>query len=444
MTEQPNTEQAYCVIGAGPAGICAAKHLSQWGLPFELVEREDDIGGTWNYGRSCCRVYETVHLLTSRKLTEYTDYPMPTNWPDFPNRAMLQEYLRSYVDHFDLRRHMKFNTSVTSITPTKDEAWDVKFESGKVQRYRGVFVATGHLWDPVYPAYSGRFSGTTLHAANYRSSDILRHRRVLIIGAGNSGCDIAVEAAQVGLRALHSSRRTYYCMPKYFLGHPMDQIEEFLLRLRLPSRIPRLVDRAVNYAVSGRLVDPVSVEEPDRLALSRPDKFEQQIVFNDLLPHYIRHGDIVSKPRVESFDGDQVIFADGTRESVDVVIYATGYKTSFPFIDEAILNMQNGYPKLYLHIFPPAFENLFLIGLAHPNGGIWQMAEQQCRLVMSYLWAKSNKRKAAARFDSTKQRYLKRNAQSSPPPDSGMRYYIGVERFRYAGELSRLARELFA
>ncbi len=193
----------YCIIGAGSSGITAAKNLKQLGIAYDVFEREDGVGGNWYYGKPNSSVYRSTHLISSKPLTEYTDFPMPKEYPDYPSHAQVLAYFQAYVKHFDLERDIQFNTAVERVVPA-DDCWDVTLSTGETRRYRGVIIANGHNWDPKIPTYPGTFNGVSLHSSDYKTTDVLREKRVLVIGAGNSGCDIAVEAAQNAAQTYHN------------------------------------------------------------------------------------------------------------------------------------------------------------------------------------------------------------------------------------------------
>ncbi len=198
MTDSGELSETYCIVGAGASGLTALKNLREAGIPAEGIEREDDVGGNWYYGRPSSSVYRSAHLISSKSLTEYPDFPMPADWPEYPSQQQVQQYFRAYADHFKLREAIRFNTSVTRIEPADAAAthWIVTLSTGEQRRYRGVIIANGHHWDPNWPQYPGQFHGPVLHSSQYKTPDVLAEKRVLVIGAGNSGCDIAVESGQ--------------------------------------------------------------------------------------------------------------------------------------------------------------------------------------------------------------------------------------------------------
>src|SRR5919204_1914903 len=332
--QQIDRTQRYCVIGAGAAGLTAAKNFLDHGFEVDVIEREDDVGGNWYYGKPNSSIYRSVHMISSKRYSQYPDFPMPERWPTYLNRELALEYLRSYARAFGLYDHISFNTTVEQVTPTTDEsAWDVKLSTGEVRRYRGVIVANGHLWAPRIPRYPGEFSGTVLHSSEYKEPDVLRGRRALVVGAGNSGCDIAVESCLHAARTFHSTRRGYTFWPKFMLGQPSDHLYEIVLRLRLPLSVRRMLAHLGQWIFLP--------ENPERYGLQRPRHrmFEEHFLVNSTLLYHLGHGDIIAKPDIQRLDGTRVIFQDGTSEDIDVIVYGTGFHLNvFPFIDRKYLN----------------------------------------------------------------------------------------------------------
>ncbi|MCU0265056.1 MAG: NAD(P)-binding domain-containing protein [Actinomycetia bacterium] len=389
----------WCVIGAGAHGLPAVKALLERGIPVQGYERESDVGGNWNADAASSRVYSSTHLISSKPFTSYPDFPMPDEYPDYPHHRLVLEYFRRYADHFGLRPHIAFGTEVESVEPVgAGAAWDVTVRDAAggraTSRFAGVVVANGHNWNPKVPEYPGQssFAGQILHSASYKGPEVLRGRRVLVVGAGNTGCDLAVESAQQAAATWHSTRRGYYYNPKYVNGRPSDQIADTLLMLRVPLALRRL-----GFGLTQRLV----VGDYAKIGLRRPDHkfFETHPVVNSLLAYYVGQGDITPKPDIDRFDGTGVVFSDGSRVEVDVVLFCTGYLVRFDFLDaHAHLNWRDTHPHLYLHVFTPQHDNLFVSGLIQPDSGQWCLAHWQGVLIASYVEARRDRPEAAARF----------------------------------------------
>lgn len=426
-------DRPFCILGAGSSGLAAARHLKAVGIAFECLEREDDVGGNWYYGRPASSVYASTHTISSKRLTEYRDYPLPDDYPEFPSHRQILDYLRDYARHHELYGHIQFNTEVRWIEP-EQAAWSVQLADGTTRRYRGVIVANGHNWDPRWPEYPGSFDGIVLHSSQYKTPDVLRDRRVLVVGGGNSGCDLAVEGAVHGQRALHSTRRGYHVLPKFFRGKPIDQCGELLLWMRMPLAVRRLAGAAVSRLVLG---------PPARTGMRPADHrlFETHPVINSQIHHHLGHGRLELRPDLQRLLGNRVRFVDGQEDEVDVILYATGFKISFPFMDPAHLNFVDGAPQLYLNIFHPRRDDLFCIGLIQPDSGQFGLVDDQACVVARYLEGLQRGTRGATRL---------RDDKKGPPPDlsariryvDSPRHRLEVEHHSYRRRLGRLKRRL--
>jgi cation diffusion facilitator CzcD-associated flavoprotein CzcO len=419
----------FCIVGAGSSGLAAAKNLRQLGIAVDVLERQDEIGGNWCYGKPNSRVYASTHTISSKRLTEFTDFKMPAHYPPFPHHSQVLEYLRAYAAQFGLFDAIEFETTIERIEPAGRE-WFVTLAGGQRRRYAGVVVANGHNWDPRWPDFPGTFAGRIMHAAEYKTPDVLRGQRVLVVGAGNTGCDIAVESALHAAQTFHSTRRGYHFIPKFLFGRPSDVMHEKLLRLGLPHALRRLIVRSILRLAVGDL---------RRYGLPEPDHelFASHPIINSQLPYYVAHGRIVPKPNVAHLCGRHVRFDDGSEEAIDLIVYATGYRTSMPFLDPQYLNVRDGRPHLYLNVFHPHYDNLYFIGLIQPDSGQFGLVDYQSQLMANFV--------VAARTGSPAAEALRRAkaAACSVAPKSPHRYLdtprnvLEVEHFTYRHQLQR-------
>jgi hypothetical protein len=377
---------AVCVIGAGGSGLATIKNLRELGFAVDCYERETSVGGAWNWRHDRSPVYAGTHLISSRPLTEFPDFPMPDTWPDYPNHAQLLSYLERYSAHFGLGEHIWFGTEVVSVTPVGDGRWDVTTRStgggsSRVQRYSAVVVANGHNWSPKLVAHDGvdSYRGQLIHSSAYKDPAQLRGRKVLVVGGGNTGCDIAVEAAQQATTVWHSTRRGYWYAPKYILGRPADQVNALAFKLRLPLRLRQFI-----YHHTVRL----TVGDVTRFGLPAPDHrpYESHPIVNSQLVYYAGHGRIIPVPDIARFDGMSVELADGRRVDPDLVVLATGYLPRFEFLAPELLDQDaDGRPDLHLHAFARRHPTLAVVGLLQPDAGLFPLAHWQSVAVAKWL-----------------------------------------------------------
>jgi dimethylaniline monooxygenase (N-oxide forming) len=370
-----------CVIGAGSSGIAAAKALHERGIPFDCFEKSDRVGGNWVFGNrnGMSAAYRDLFINTSRPRMEYSDYPMPTSYPDFPHHTHIAAYFDKYVDHFGFRDEITFQTGVERAALDGDGTWRVDLDTGETRSYDALLVANGHHWNPRWPepAFPGseRFTGVKLHAHSYRDNSIFDSKRALILGMGNSAMDIAVEASYVAERTYLAARAGVWIIPKYIFGKPVDQI-------RNDPRVPFKVRQRLIHQLIKNYSGP-----PERYGLPKPNhRFgEAHPTISGRILDRIQHGTITPKPNIDSFEGSLVKFLDGSSEEVDVVVYCTGYKITFPFFDEDFISAPDNRIELFRRVFHPEIPNLFFIGLLQPLGAIMPLAEAQGAWVGDYL-----------------------------------------------------------
>ena len=360
-------------------GLATARALQAQGLPFTVFEAHDDVGGLWDIRNPASTVYDSAHLISSKRMTEFTEFPMRDAVAPYPRHDEVRRYFGEITDHFDLRRQIEFRTRVRSLVKSAD-GWEVTTSRDGVETTRSVTavcIATGTLHHRHQPSLPGRFTGTLLHSADYKSPALFTDRRVLIVGCGNSGADIAVDAVRYAASVDISLRRGYHFLPKFVKGRPIDTLGGLV---KLPRRLKQAVDG---------LIVRLLVGSPTDYGLPAPDHrlYESHPVLNSLLLHHLGHGDIRARRDVAAVGGQSVRFADGEAGEYDVIVQATGYVLHYPFIDRSHLAWPEGAPapRLFLNAMHPQDDSLFLMGMLEASGLGWQGRYEQARLVAAYL-----------------------------------------------------------
>ncbi|MFA6303480.1 MAG: NAD(P)-binding domain-containing protein [Legionella sp.] len=425
-----NSSPRICVIGAGPCGLTTVKNLQEQGLTNVCVfEKGAQIGGNWVYDENNehSSIYETTHIISSRGWSQFEDFHMPWEYPDYPSHVQVLSYFQNYAKHFGLESFIQFNTSVLKANQTIDKKWLIVYENEKgihEEIFDYLFVANGHHWDPLLPTYPGTFTGEMMHAHAYKKSAQFKNKKVLVVGGGNSGCDIAVEISRQNPASYISLRRGYHIFPKFILGKPADSA---FVKLRwLPAWLRQPIIAMTLKVVQGRY---------SKNKLMKPDcgPLEAHPTINSELMYFIRHGKIKVRPGIERFSDKTVYFTDGTAEEFDTVIFATGYKISFPFFDKQVLDFSEALRvPLYRKMMHPDYENLYFIGLFQPQGCIWPLADFQAKIA-SRIIAGSLKRPKHLHAKIAKE--LKRPHYRFK---AHTRHAIEVDYHQFRKELSRM------
>ncbi len=426
-----------CIIGAGASGLAVAKTLVERGIAFDVLERESDLGGLWNASTHAGLVYESTHLVSSRDSTGWADFPMKVEaYPDYPSHERVLGYFRDYVRAFGIGPHLRFNTTIERVTPTAQGGYDVQVRGEPApRRYDTVVVASGHHEIPRQPTYPGTFAGEIMHSRDYRSSRQLRDKRLLVVGAGNSACDIIRDGVHAsGAKVVMSMRRPTWFVPKFMLGFPTHDVVAVAEMLMTP--LPRVVKRWVHQLGLWLLQGP-----PWRYYLPQPTHWLDQAhpTMSDDIPRFAAHGRLIVKPEIARFEGHDTVFVDGTRETVDMVVYATGYEPTIPFLDPALYRAQEGRSPLYLSLAHPQHQGLFFAGLVQANGSIWRLAAAQGEVI-----ARTIASKAAAPAEHAAFYARAASAGAHPSRDANFvqseRHTLEANYYDYARALKREAR----
>lgn len=351
------------VIGGGPGGLAVAAALREQGVRALVLERSGHVGASWR------RHYDRLHLHTIRRWSALPGLAMPRRFGRWVSRDDMVRYLEKYAEHHELE--VVTGVEVSRIDRTGDgTGWQLSATGGRVLTGRAVVVATGFNHTPKIPSWPGRegFTGELVHAAEYRSPAPYEGKDVLVAGIGNTGAEIAVDLAEGGAsRVRIAVRTTPHIVRRSTAGWPA-QATAVLVR-RLPVR---LVDRA------GRLMCRVSVPDLTAQGLPRPATGLYSRVREGAIPvqdvglvNAVKTGRVVPVAAVESFDGDAVVLADGSRATPDAVIAATGYERALEgLVGHLGVLDPRGRPVVHGARTPDGAPGLYFTGFTNPISGM--------------------------------------------------------------------------
>ncbi len=421
-----------CIIGAGPSGITAAKALKEKNIAFDCYEKGSKIGGVWRYNNDngLSAAYKTLHINTNRNVMAYSDFPMPTDFPMFPHHSHIISYFELYAAHFDINTHIIFNTTVQKVEPQKVGNYLVTLDNGIEKEYSHVMVANGHHWNPRFPepSFPGTFTGEVIHSHNYREVEQVLGKNVLVVGMGNSAVDIACEAARSHSGdVVISTRSGAHVTPNWIWSIPFDNLAN-PLTAKLPLWLQRRFLSVTLWLARGKQED-YGVPKPKRPLLS-----EHPTLSQDLL-NITGRGLIKFKPNISKFEGKTVHFEDGSTQDFDIIVYATGYKVTFPFLKHinAFDIEESNDIRLYKKVIHPDYDNLYFIGLMQPLGAIMPLSEIQSRWVAKLIKGEKilpNKSSMLASIAKVTADLKKRYKASA-------RHTLQVDFHAYKGEIER-------
>ncbi len=379
MIHKRHPIQTIAVIGAGAAGLAALKALREEGLDPAAFEAAAEVGGVWRYYETApgggSPAYRSLSANTSARMLAFSDFPMPHDLPDFPTRAGVLQYLNDYADHFDLRRCIRFNSRVEKIELAEDNRWALHFqlETGLPRLFDAIVVASGFYREPRWPALPGldSFRGRVMHSCDYQGPEHFAGQRVVVIGAGSSGSDIAAEISENAAHVELAAKSGVWFTPLYVNGRPADYSLTRLAQLMPPRLRTRFLRRMLlkTYQELGL--------KPETLALPPLDLERTRVSPGMRILAQLRLGRVSLKPGVACIEADGVVYADGTRSPADGLVMATGYTAVFPFMPATY----NRVAELYRHVFPADISNLAFIGMNRVTGAVFSVSEMQARWV---------------------------------------------------------------
>ncbi|XP_038614333.1 dimethylaniline monooxygenase [N-oxide-forming] 1 [Tachyglossus aculeatus] len=381
------------IIGAGVSGLTSIKSCLEEGLEPTCFERSDDIGGLWRFtehveeGRAS--LYKSVVSNSCKEMSCYSDFPFPEDFPNYVPNAQFLEYLRMYAKRFNLLKNIQFKTVVCSVKKRPDFStsgqWDVITKrEGKEETavFDAVMVCTGFLTYPYLPLDSfpgiNKFKGQYFHSRQYKYPDIFKDKRVLVIGLGNSGADIAVEASRIANKVFLSTTGGGWVMSRVFdSGYPWDMVFTTRFQNLVRNTLPTVV---LNWMI-GKMMNKWFDHANYGIIPENRTQFKEPLL-NDELPSCIITGKVLIKPAVREVKENSVLFQNTPNEEpIEVIVFATGYTFAFPFLDESLVKVENNQASLYKYIFPAHLEKptLAIISLVKPLGSMVPTSEVQAR-----------------------------------------------------------------
>ncbi|KAI1105700.1 FAD/NAD(P)-binding domain-containing protein [Jackrogersella minutella] len=440
------------VVGLGPAGLTALKTLREEGFNVVAFERRERIGGLWSFSNNptfTSALDETV-CNVSKFISGFSDYPVAKDCPPYPTAPEIQEYFNCYASHFNLHDHVRFNTTVNKVTRSmNDDAWDVHItnpDGDAVQSFDKVVFGHGCDSVPVWPTLPNRdiFKGVVMHSQAYKNPEHFRGKKVLVVGIGNTACEISLSLRKHVDRLYQSYRRGKIMISRYLdNGVPMDvNFSWSTLRLKyfLDEKLPWLMASIADRVMINKMISDATRSEPASSGLSRGERLKRAgrkvwedwrllpgpsmahtnpTVQEDFIPA-LHEGDIIPVRGFKDFVGDhQVLLGDNTVVEVDVVIFCTGYDLDFSIMPELEMDGAGGLPprrascqsddeevdqdgavdedrdgrkkahlpRLFQMIFPPRWASsvAFLSWMA-PQENVWCVCEL-ASMAIAQIWA---------------------------------------------------------
>lgn len=345
------------VIGAGAAGLSAAKHLIDAGCDVTVFELGSQIGGLWVYenDNGLSPAYASLHLNSENRVTAYKDFPFPEEAPLYPDHQAVAQYLQAYADRFDLRRLIRFGARVMSVRP----GWTVTLADDTTERFDAVVVASGHQGVPKHPPFAAEFTGEYLHAHAYRTPERFRDKDVLVIGVGNSACDIAADICTVTASTTMVARSPVLFMPRMVLGVPTSRVLARIEKPWMPWPLRRRIREWIARVAHGRM---------EQWGFTTPTTRTHPAGHHLLMAQFI-WGRVRARPGIAAVSGQDVRFVDGTSARYDTIIAATGYDVDLPFLSPELSPVRGHWLDLYRRVVRPGVLGLFFVGFFNVTGG---------------------------------------------------------------------------
>ena len=425
-TAQPVGTRRVAVIGAGAAGLCAARHLLDRGVEVIVYELGTCIGGLWvfNNDNGIAPAYQSLHLNSEARVTAYRDYPFPEDGPLYPDHRQVRGYLESYAGNIGVKPHIRFNARVVDVAPLAGDRWRVKLADGGGGDFDAVVVGSGHQSAPSHPGWRKDFTGDYLHSHSYRIPEPFRGKRVLVVGMGNSAVDIASDICVVTESTTISARSPVLVMPRMLFGVPTSRVLGKLEKSWMPWPVRRSIREVLTRIVHGRM---------EQWGFTTPKSRTHPTSHPCLMSHFVWDR-IKAKPGIESVNGQEVTFSDGTKQTFDTVIAGTGYSVELPFLTPERRPLEGHRLDLFLRVIHPTRRGLYFMGLFNvAGGGNIRMMDDQAEWITELVTGRLAPPDAATMRDvmQEEQAFLSKHYPAAP------RYALELDPVFYRRQLER-------
>ncbi|MFM9849464.1 MAG: flavin-containing monooxygenase [Hyphomicrobiaceae bacterium] len=387
--------QTVAIIGAGPAGLAAARWLKRDGFEPMLFEQGDRLGGQWAADPRYSGVWPSMHTNTCREMTQFSDLAHAPGTPVYPSHRTMLAYLERYADQFGLVQRIKLRTRVVGLSQSIGSGWALTTIdedcAERAQNFDKVIIASGRFNKPMLPEIPGlaSFAGPceVAHASQYKDPDRYRGRRVLVAGCAVSALEIACDLAMTG--AAHvatTNRRQRYIMQKIVAGIPIKH----LIQTRSAALAQETLPKHEATEELRRLILRTS-GSPEMFGASKPDENLAAAGVTQC-QHYlplVAEGRIDVKPWITAIDGQTVHFSDGSEDQFDGLIFGTGFELNLPFLSDTLrqrLGAGTPHLDLYKCTFHPELPGLALAGMFQVTGPYFPPIELQARWI-AYAWS---------------------------------------------------------
>lgn len=359
------------IIGAGPGGLAVAGRLSKLGIPFEILEMADNVTPAWR------NHYDRLHLHTAKELSILPHLEYPEDYPMYVPRQQVVEYMEMYAKHFNINPH--FNEAATSVKEVNGK-WVVQTSKGKTFQADNVIIGTGFNRVPNTPTWQGmdNYKGFLQHSKYYKNGAALKGKKVLLIGMGNTGAELAIDLHEHGAEPYISARGPVNIVLRDFNGKPTQYTA---IKLgKLPTWLNDFIAVTIQKIMIGDL-SKYGLKRPTMPPSKQLRELGKTPVIDLGTVELIKNGSVKIKPAIKQFKAHSVVFENGEEVDFDAVILATGYKSKVADFVEDMTNILNhlGEPKAPII---PERKGLYFIGFGAYAGGILRSINMNSKIIV--------------------------------------------------------------